>query len=195
MTRSGTKEKILEAALSLFSSRGYSGTPTKEIARTAGVAELTVFRHFSSKERLFEEVINRYTFLPELKGMIPEVKDMEYEEALYEMGKKYLERLSERKELIRIMLAESYHYPAKVRKIYYNFIGNMFRTLAAHFRELQKRGIVRDFNPEAGARAFLGMFFAYFHAEEIVFRKKLKKGTVDTIISEFVRIFAEGTIA
>lgn len=188
-----TKEKILHAALRLFSSRGYLGTTTKEIARISEVSEPTVFRHFKSKERLFEEVINTYTFLPSLKDMIPRLKDMDYETALREVANRYLRQLSNRKDLIRIMLAESYQYPSKVRQIYFNFIGNIFRTLAVHFKDLQESKLLRDFDPELGARAFLGMFFSYFHAEEILFRNKLKKRTVDRVISEFVHIFAEGT--
>lgn len=37
------------AALDLFLERGYDATPTAEIARRAGVSEMTLFRHFSSK--------------------------------------------------------------------------------------------------------------------------------------------------
>ena len=48
-----TRDKILEAALFLFSKKGYLGATTKEIAKEAGIAELTLFRHFASKEKLF----------------------------------------------------------------------------------------------------------------------------------------------
>src|SRR5512146_104283 len=101
-----TKEKILDAGLSLFSKKGYLGATTKEIAKKAGVAELTLFRHFSSKERLFEETIKRYSFLPALKGLLPEVRGLEYSEALLVIAKKYLERLAERRALIKIMQSE-----------------------------------------------------------------------------------------
>ncbi len=62
-----TKDRILKTGLKLFSKKGYLGATTKEIAKTAGIAEITLFRHFSSKERLFEEVINAYSFLPAKK--------------------------------------------------------------------------------------------------------------------------------
>ena len=44
-----TRDKILDASLALFSKKGFLGATTKEIAKKAGVAELTLFRHFSSK--------------------------------------------------------------------------------------------------------------------------------------------------
>lgn len=55
-----TKEKILQAALDLFSSRGYAGVGTKAIAEAAGVNEVTLFRAFGSKENLWLEVFHRY---------------------------------------------------------------------------------------------------------------------------------------
>jgi AcrR family transcriptional regulator len=66
-----TREKILEAVLKLFSMKGYLGATTTEIAEKAGIAELTLFRHFTSKDKLFEEVMSVYSFLPALKGLLP----------------------------------------------------------------------------------------------------------------------------
>ncbi|MBE2888363.1 TetR/AcrR family transcriptional regulator, partial [Geobacter anodireducens] len=56
-----THERILETALGLFSTRGYLGATTREIARQAGIAEVTLFRHFPSKVKLLEEAITRYS--------------------------------------------------------------------------------------------------------------------------------------
>src|SRR5512135_356745 len=129
-----TKEKILDAGLNLFSKKGYLGATTKEIAKKAGVAELTLFRHFSSKERLFEEAIKRRSFLPTLKGLLPELRDLTYTDALTEIAYRYLERLSERRELIKIMHSEIHLYPAKLREIQQKFVGEIIGTLASYFR-------------------------------------------------------------
>jgi AcrR family transcriptional regulator len=50
---------LLEAAQELFSSKGYANTTTREIAERAGVSETLLFRHFSSKQKLFERAIVR----------------------------------------------------------------------------------------------------------------------------------------
>jgi len=42
-----------------------------EIAREAGVSELTLFRNFGSKEKLFEGLLGQYTFLPRLRELRP----------------------------------------------------------------------------------------------------------------------------
>lgn len=194
MRKNITRERILVAGLKIFSEKGYTGSTTKEIAREAGIAEVTLFRHFPSKEKLFEEVINSYSFLPALKGLLPTLKGMEYREALAEIAGRFLERLTERRDLIRIMHAEIHRYPAKVREMYHNFIDEIFRTLASYFKEVQKKGGLRDFNPELGAGAFLGMFFSYFNSREMLLKKDLMATDEALIIKEFVEIFMRGTI-
>lgn len=50
--------QLLETALDSFSRKGYDGTTTKEIAAAAGVTEAIVFRHFPSKEALYQAVLD-----------------------------------------------------------------------------------------------------------------------------------------
>ncbi|NOQ26699.1 MAG: TetR family transcriptional regulator [Bacteroidales bacterium] len=49
-------DKIFEAALSLFTTKGFHGTPTSEIAKTAGVANGTLFHYFKTKEDLINNL-------------------------------------------------------------------------------------------------------------------------------------------
>lgn len=50
--RSDTRVALQDAALELFTELGYEGATTAQIARHAGVSEMTLFRHFASKESL-----------------------------------------------------------------------------------------------------------------------------------------------
>ncbi|WP_025897137.1 TetR/AcrR family transcriptional regulator [Sneathiella glossodoripedis] len=47
-----TRNKLFAAALELFNAKGIDATSTKEITEAAGVAEGTLYRHFSSKDEL-----------------------------------------------------------------------------------------------------------------------------------------------
>ncbi|OFX85381.1 MAG: hypothetical protein A2W99_08030 [Bacteroidetes bacterium GWF2_33_16] len=50
------EDKIYEAALELFTTKGFHGTPTSEIAKTAGVANGTLFHYFKTKEDLINNL-------------------------------------------------------------------------------------------------------------------------------------------
>lgn len=189
-----TREKILDAALKLFSQRGYLGATTRQIAGEAGVAEVTLFRHFGSKEKLLEEVIRSYSFLPEMKGILPRLEGVGYEEALLTIARRFLATLDERRDLIRIMLAERHSYPAPVRDIFRAMLGEVFGILAGYFRHLQRRGTLRKFDPDDAARAFLGAFFAYVHGLGFFFEDAAGRGHRERFAAEFVRLFVEGTL-
>lgn len=51
------KEKILNAALTLFAQDGYKSTSTSKVAKHAGVSEGLIFRHFKNKEGLLQAII------------------------------------------------------------------------------------------------------------------------------------------
>ncbi len=52
-----TRERLVRAGLDLFTSQGYRGTTTLEIAARARIAEATIYRHFVGKEALFNEAL------------------------------------------------------------------------------------------------------------------------------------------
>jgi len=49
--------KIMEAAIEIFSEKGYAGSSTSEIAQKAGVAEGTIFRHYKTKKDLLLSIV------------------------------------------------------------------------------------------------------------------------------------------
>lgn len=57
--RGTAQQHLLDSAQRLFAERGYRGTTTKDIAKTAGVSENLIFRYFKSKsELMLASVVN-----------------------------------------------------------------------------------------------------------------------------------------
>lgn len=53
-----TEQKILNAALKMFSEKGYAGATTRIIAAEAGFTEMTIYTKFKTKQNLFDQVMN-----------------------------------------------------------------------------------------------------------------------------------------
>ena len=192
---SDTKDRLLGATMKLVSEKGYLGATTREIAREAGVSELTLFRNFGSKEKLFEGLLGQYTFLPRLRELRPRLDGLAYEEALMTIAKRFLLTLKEQKSFIKIMYSEANLYPDKVRKVYNNTIDEIRATLSGYFASLQKKGALRKVSPDTSARMFLGMLFAYFRNEELMRGRDItKRGKLDHDVREIVDIFVHGTM-
>src|SRR5256885_6844557 len=58
MTAKTRREQIVAVAAELFSQKGFSGTTTKEIADEAGVSEAIIFRHFATKDALYNAILD-----------------------------------------------------------------------------------------------------------------------------------------
>lgn len=196
MKQTNTKERLLQSTLKLISEKGYLGATTKDIASAAGVTELTLFRNFGSKERLFEELLQNYTFLPKLKELLPELDELAVDEALALVATRFLLSLKERKSMVKIMYSEVTIYPEKIKTVYNRFLADIRSTLATYFRSLQNRGAIsRDVPAETAARVYLWILFSYFRSEEILRSGGMKKAAMERDVREIVRIFLQGTIA
>jgi len=194
MKKSHIEEQLLEATFQLISEKGYLGATTREIAQKSGVTELTLFRHFGSKEKLFEAVLKKYSFLPKLRELLPVIESLPYDRAMRVLGVRFFEALKERKSLVKIMLSEINIYPDKIRSVYAEFTDELIQTLAGYIKSLQKRGILRQISAHIAARAFLGVIFSYFLSEEIMAGRSIEKKEMGRMAKEFMDIFLKGTL-
>ncbi len=106
-----TRERLLDAAAQTFSSDGLRGATTREIARKAGVDEVTLFRHFKSKEQLLRAVL--------LRGLAAEVAIMDQHsswkenlrESMEKYARHYYSHMEKKKGIARAFLAEAQVLP------------------------------------------------------------------------------------
>lgn len=68
MTKSeDTRERILDAALNIFSSKGYHDTRMDEIVEASDTSKGSIYFHFPNKERLFLALVDQFADLLERK--------------------------------------------------------------------------------------------------------------------------------
>ena len=64
MDRGNTKQKILEAALGLFSVQGFEATSISQIANAVGIRKASLYSHFENKQKILDtlvkEVLEQY---------------------------------------------------------------------------------------------------------------------------------------
>ena len=59
LDRAARRETILRGAAEAFAEQGYAGTSMEDVAGAAGITKLIVYRHFGSKEELYDAVLER----------------------------------------------------------------------------------------------------------------------------------------
>ena len=98
------REQLLQAAIKVYSTSGVRGATTKRIAQEAQVNEVTLFRHFGSKEALLQEALARSAQALLELGLPATPRDPAIE--LLALARNHYKALSEHRELIRVAMGE-----------------------------------------------------------------------------------------
>ncbi|MDE3195562.1 MAG: TetR/AcrR family transcriptional regulator [Acidobacteriota bacterium] len=159
LPRSATSERLIAAALEMFSQRGLSAT-TREIADAAGVNEVTLFRLFESKDRLLRAVVAEV--VREESEALDRVDFIDYDmrRDIANVAEVYLDTHQKYQRFMRTMLANRIQ-PSLTAEIVREVIQPLRAKFLRYLEEGRRRGVVRrDLELEAAVDAFTGMIFA-----------------------------------
>lgn len=101
-----TSEQILNAAKELFSQKGYAAVTTKELAEAAGVSEVTIFRHFENKRKLFRETIKHFMWAYQYEAWFEKNVTYDLDKDLTQLAYYFEPRYRENGPLIKMMLKD-----------------------------------------------------------------------------------------
>ena len=59
MSAEDRRKAIINAVMPVFANKGFAATTTKDLAQAAGISEALLYRHFPSKESLYEDIQNQ----------------------------------------------------------------------------------------------------------------------------------------
>lgn len=189
----GTRVRILKAAAEIIAEKGYTRTTTRAIAEAAGVNEVTIFRHFGSKRNLFSEMIQQHSALPDLSDIIINQLTGDYRKDLLHLGSVFFMAITARKEALRLMLCEAKELP-EVREVVVKIPDQLRLLLTGYFQKKIETGNLRKLNPEVMAQGFLGMFFSFGIARDMLGASIAPEVSQEALIAQFVDIFVAGTL-
>lgn len=140
-----TEEKIILAATKLFSSKGYDATKTKEIAATAGISEVTLFKYFPSKKDLYLKVSADNLHSLKFKRIFEDNSDLEFEALLKTVLLEVTKDFYANKEIISMHLKEkSGLMPDRNIKMLDN---PLFKQALSHFEKAVDENLIKG-DPE-----------------------------------------------
>lgn len=190
--REATRRRILEASGRLFGEQGYARTTTRALAQAAGITEMTLFRYYESKEKLFEAVAEQYGGRA-VAGELEALLSGQYREDMLRLGHLFMLILTERKDVIRMMMCEASHFPEIAGVLAQN--PRLLRQMLSRYLQRQiEAGQVRPLNVEAAAHIFWGMFLSYRMGADLLAEPGVGGASLEEVIALFVDIFINGTI-
>ena len=151
----GTRQRLMEAARAEFSDKGIEAATTRRIAARAGCNEVTLFRHFESKQKLLAAVVQEtsgeFRALCECRGNF----SGDPREDLGRFARVYNESLEHCEGMARAMIGESRRRPTLAKELIGDVLDPFHRSLAGYLEQRKKDGLVRaDLNTLAFAEIF-----------------------------------------
>ncbi|MBG1266932.1 TetR/AcrR family transcriptional regulator [Nostoc sp. WHI] len=186
-----TRTRLIAAASQIFASLGVQGATTREIARVAGVNEVTLFRHFASKEQLLGAVIENASVLQTEALAHPEAWTQDLKIDLRHYARLYNTMLEAQEDLIRTFIGEAKRHPEEAKQVIQEAAKLLGEQLVAYLQSSQKLGTVRaDLEPFPAVDMFKGMLLAGMLCRSAKFNQG--SYTCEDYIETCVDIFVRG---
>ncbi len=162
------EDEIIQAAITIFSEKGFSAATTSEIAKKAGIAEGTIFRYFKTKKDILHGIMLKLikTFssnliLSPIEKIFKESEGKDLRNVFNEIVRDRLKMARNIQPMAQVLLTEAI-YHADIREALYENIYLKALELFRVFRnEAAAKGIIRsDIPSETILRTAVGAMAA-----------------------------------
>jgi AcrR family transcriptional regulator len=167
-----SRSAILDAALELFSHRGYGATSMRDIAGTAGVSTGSVYHHFKDKESIFQALLEQFQAITQqpdfpINVALDEGTFISDFTVLAEAAREVL--VTWRKH-VTLFYVDAVEFDGRHIQRFYADLASRFERMAEANRErLQLDARIRDGVPASLAMLFAVRVFIYYFSVEQIF--------------------------
>ena len=163
-----TKEKILTKALELFSRKGYEGTNINELMGSVGLVKSAMYRHFNSKEEIWNALLDRLiAYYEERFGSaenLPPVPESPEELLAMTMRMVNFTVHDETVVMTRKLLTIEQYRDERARKLATkHFLTGLTEMFSHVFSGMMEKGLLRRENPELLAFSYTAPISALIH--------------------------------
>ncbi|QJE98392.1 TetR/AcrR family transcriptional regulator [Luteolibacter luteus] len=163
--RGSAAAKLLEAAPAVFARDGLSGATTREIAKEAGVNEVTLFRNFQTKEGLLGAVLEKL-FERKADPLAERFDNLPQDASLQETVTAFAESdhamLMRNIAMVRVLVGEIHKFEEHEMKVLRAIFKPRREQLVKRLRAAQARGEVIDsVDPVIVVDQLVGMIFTH----------------------------------
>ena len=194
MTAKTRREQIVAVAAELFSQKGFSGTTTKEIADEAGVSEAIIFRHFATKDALYNAILDyKVSQASErMRANLNEAATRKDDDAYFgSLAYEMLEFHSRDRTFMRLLLFSALE-GHDLSEIFFNSTAREMRNhIRRYIRQRINDGAFRPVDPAVAARAFVGIVLNQAQVRNI-FRDDDLRLSNRQMADRFVDLFLSG---
>lgn len=189
------RQQIIDGALEVFSSKGFEKATNKDIAAAAGIGSAgLIYHYFKDKADLFQQVMEQRAPALQLLSHSDDLMERPPREVLSMFGTAFIATLSNRPTIamIRLMLGEAMRRPIVADVL--NRVGPArgLRFLTRYLEHQMRLGQLRQMDPGAAARCFVGPLLAFVITREVFQQPDTRSLSAETMVATAIDVFLQG---
>lgn len=191
------RQQLLDAATAVFASKGFNGATTKEIAAAAGITEALIFRHFASKELLYDAVIELgvdRSRRPEWRASLIECMETDNDEGFFRHLIEFLIEIHRSdpqfQRLLIYATLEGHHLA--LRHVH-QVVGPLYKKLSDYVTRRQHAGALCKGDAFGVVTSVLGLARNYA-VSKYIYQQEVPRLSDNDAIEMFLRIAMNGVI-
>jgi AcrR family transcriptional regulator len=163
------REQILDAAMRVFSQKGFAKATNKDVAREAGITPGLIYYYFESKESLLTNILEERSPIKLIRSFPPEVFALQPDVFLQMLVQRVLGIVESESIvlLLRMFLPEVIHNP-ETGQIIIGFFQRVLEFLGNYFKTKVEQGEFRQIDATMTAQVFFGGIMGFVLRRQIL---------------------------
>jgi AcrR family transcriptional regulator len=188
-----SRRQILDAALLLFSTQGFRGTSTREIAQAASISTGALYHQFPDKEHIFNALLEEYWAAIAARDFPFNVALINgaFPDDLRALAAAARESIRQYRRYVALIYVDVVEFEGSHIRRFYSQMASRFQAFLDEFPDAQRK-LRPDVDPLTAA-ILVSRWFLYFYSVEYVFGVPNHFGKdEDTVLGEMVEILEHG---
>ena len=183
------RASILAVAKVLFADRGYHGVSVDEIAKRLGVSPAVLYRHFDSKDALYEAVLNEIACHRESYVEAALSGPDDFASVLSLMTRVYIDSVARDPDYLIMEMRSVLEGSATAQQFFESRWKSFSDYIEVSMQEMSPAGKVGKVNPRVASLMFQGMIREALYAKCIYQSNRYKEIGLSALAEQLIRLF------
>lgn len=179
---------IIDVAKRLFAQNGFHGVSIDEIVKEVGVSPSILYRHFSSKDELYEAVLHAFSCTRE-SYVNAVVDDSDFEPVLRSMTKVFVNSIVCHPDLLKMEMHSQLEGNDASREFFVNRWKSFTDYIEFNLQEMHNQGHIEAINAKAAALMYQGMIREALLLKCLQTTDQFNDVSIDELVNELLELF------
>ena len=180
---------IINAAKRLFAQKGIHGVSIDEIVNEVGVSPAILYRHFSSKDELYEAVLHDFSCTRESYVDAVVVDDTSFESVLRSMTRVFVNSIVKHPDLLKMEMHSQLEGSEASREFFLNRWKSFTDYIEFNLEELHNQNNIDPINVKAAALIYQGMIREVLLLKCLHTTDQFNDMSIEELVNDLIKIF------